>query len=265
MDPDLTLTTEDGQRLAAYHDPARSGTAFVVLHGFTGSATSPGIRAVRSALNRFGGVLAVDLRGHGRSSGLSTVGDREILDLSAAVVRAHELGYADVVTVGFSMGASIVVRHAALRRDGIVGAVSVSGPAFWHYRGTPAMRLVHQTIGTPAGRALARAARGTRIAPSGWDPEPESPVEVAGRIAPTPFLIVHGDQDAFFPLEHPQRLALAARSNERHRCELWIEPGFGHAESAISADLVTRIGRWSLEHLGNPAEQEVVADDVDAS
>ena len=54
-----------------------------------------------------------------------------------------------------------------------------------------------------------------------------------------PFLVVHGDVDDFFPLEHAHALHAAAPASE-----LWVEPGFGHAEIAASDELVRRITRW---------------------
>ena len=47
-------------------------------------------------------------------------------------------------------------------------------------------------------------------------------------IAPTPLLIVHGDRDGYFPVDHPRMLADAAGGH----AELWLEPGMGHAENA---------------------------------
>ena len=44
-------------------------------------------------------------------------GDREVLDLEAAVGWARTLGYQRVATVGFSMGGAVAVRHAALYPD----------------------------------------------------------------------------------------------------------------------------------------------------
>ncbi len=57
-----------------------------------------------------------------------------------------------------------------------------------------------------------------------------------------PVLIVHGDADPFFPLDHPRALHACAPGSE-----LWIEPGFGHAEGAIDAALVHRIARWARQ------------------
>ena len=98
------------------------------------------------------GWLCFDFRGHGRSGGASTMGDKEIKDLDVVVRYARELGYQRVVTVGFSMGASIVLRHAGLL-GGVDAVVSVSGPGRWYYRGTP-MRRVHWAVEHRAGRTL---------------------------------------------------------------------------------------------------------------
>ena len=196
-----------------------------------------------STLAQHAGVLAFDFRGHGRSSGRSTVGRDEVLDLDAAVAHARSLGYADIVTCGWSMGGGVVLRHAALH-GGVDGVISVSALAHWFYRGTAPMRRVHWAIGTRLGRLVAHRALGTRIDAAGWDPDgdlPESPVEVAPRISPTPVLFVHGDRDHYFPLEHPEALYAAASEPQ----ELWVVPGFGHAESAATPELLTRIG----EHL----------------
>jgi pimeloyl-ACP methyl ester carboxylesterase len=206
-------------------------------------------------------VIIFSFRGHGGSGGRSTVGDREILDLDAAVRWAWQLGYQRVVTVGFSMGGSVVVRHAAAgggvsehegcgkcggRMGAWVGArtdaiVAVSAPARWYYRGTAPMRRLHWIVTRPMGRAVSRYGLRTRIHPEEWNPVPLSPVESAPLIAPTPLLIVHGDRDDYFPLDHPLSLVRAAGET----AELWIERGFGHAENAADPELLRRIAVWA--------------------
>src|SRR3954452_24923625 len=132
----LTLQTGDGERLAAVHldgpDADRS-LGVVVAHGFTGSLAKPGLQAVVRALAGHAGVVAFDFRGHGGSTGVSTLGDREIFDLDAAVAYARGLGYRRVVTCGWSMGGSVVLRHAA-HVGGVDGVVSVSAVSRWFYK-----------------------------------------------------------------------------------------------------------------------------------
>jgi pimeloyl-ACP methyl ester carboxylesterase len=108
------------------------------------------------------------------------------------------------------------------------------------------MRRLHLVVERRAGRALARYAMGTRIG-GGWDPEPAEPRAVAGAIAPTPLLVVHGDRDEFFPVDHGVELAEAGGPT----AELWVEPGFGHAERAVTDDLAERIAEWVLVAVGS--------------
>lgn len=234
-----TLRTADGVRLDAHHDPGPARLGIVLAHGLTGSWRRPGVRRAAAELARAGGVVSFDFRGHGRSGGWSTVGDREVWDLAAAVDAARALGYRQVATVGFSMGAAVAVRHAAACHD-LAAVVSISGPSRWYYRGTPGMRRLHWVIETRPGRLAGRLWRRTRIAASGWDPVPEPPDAAAARIAPTPLLVVHGLADALIPVEHARALYAAASEPK----ELWIEPGFGHAENAAPPALLGRVAAW---------------------
>ncbi|WP_064456898.1 alpha/beta hydrolase [Streptomyces hygroscopicus] len=322
-----TLLTDDGVPIEARYEPSPtpgaepSGTLALVLgHGFTGSLERPALRRVASAFRQRTAVITFSFRGHGRSGGRSTVGDREVLDLAAAVAWARRLGHRRVATVGFSMGGSVVIRQAALygtghgeneeirpmqdvhhggrtgrsqRRtapapgdapdtasgpaldaapgpasgpalDAAPGpapgpdpapgrapdaapdaVIAVSAPARWYYRGTAPMRRVHWAVTRPAGRLVSRYGLRTRIDPRGWGVDPLPPVAAAPLIAPTPLLIVHGDRDPYFPLDHPRMLASAADPSST---ELWIEPGFGHAETAASPALLTRIADWAAAH-----------------
>ena len=254
------LHTADGVTIDAAYDPGPRGAArahdtgpassgrpadlaIVVAHGFTGDLERPHVRRVAGVLARYGAVVTFSFRGHGASGGTSTVGDREVDDLAAAVAWARELGHSRVVTVGFSMGGSVVLRHAARHHPDAV--VAVSSPARWFYRGTAPMRRLHWLILRPTGRLVGRYGMRTRIDHRPWDPVPASPTESVPLIAPTPLLIVHGDQDAYFPLDHPRMLAHAAPD-----AELWLEPGMGHAEHASDDALLARIGAWAVSHAG---------------
>ncbi|MEU5215182.1 alpha/beta fold hydrolase [Streptomyces sp. NPDC020807] len=240
----VTLRTDDGVRIEAVYEPSRASvtdTAVVLAHGFTGSVDRPAVRrAARAFAERGASVVTFSFRGHGGSGGLSTVGDREVLDLSAAVRWARELGHARVATVGFSMGGSVVLRHAALEAGTVDAVAAVSAPARWYYRGTAPMRRLHWVVTRPGGRLVGRYGLRTRIDRRAWDPVPLSPVEAVPLIAPVPLLIVHGDRDAYFPLDHPRSLAAAGGD----AAELWLEPGMGHAENAADAELLARLGDW---------------------
>ncbi|WP_424854944.1 alpha/beta hydrolase [Streptomyces sp. SAI-170] len=253
------LRTSDGVAIDSVYDPqsvvydrVRDASAsppgdlvFVVAHGFTGDVDKPHVRRIAAALRPYGAVLTFSFRGHGRSGGLSTVGDREVLDLEAALAHARGFGHQRVVTVGFSMGGSVVLRHAALygAPDAVV---SVSAPARWYYRGTAPMRRLHWLVTRPEGRLVGRYGFRTRIHHQEWNPVPLSPVEAVPRIAPAPLLVVHGDRDGYFPLDHPRMLAAAAGEHG----ELWLEPGMGHAEHAADDALLARIADWAVSRAG---------------
>ncbi|WP_412075708.1 alpha/beta hydrolase family protein [Streptomyces sp. col6] len=265
-----TLRADDGTWIEAVYDPCTADdaaeTVIVVAHGFTGSVDRPAVRRAVRTFSRYAAVVTFSFRGHGRSGGLSTVGDREVLDLAAAVAWARSLGHRRVVTVGFSMGGSVVLRHGALyadraadaggagsvaEREGRTGArkeahadavVSVSAPARWYYRGTAPMRRLHWMVTRPTGRLVGRYGFRTRIHREAWDPVPLSPAGAAALIAPAPLLIVHGDRDPYFPLDHPRMLATAAGD----AAELWLERGMGHAENAADETLLTRIADWAV-------------------
>jgi pimeloyl-ACP methyl ester carboxylesterase len=234
-----TLVTDDRVPIDAIHLPGTKDLAIVVAHGFTLSWQRPNVWRIANRLNPIAGVLSFDFRGHGRSGGLSTLGDREIRDLDVVVRWARELGYQRVAVVGFSMGASIALRHAGLV-GGVDAVVSVSGPGRWYYRGTESMRRVHFAVEHRIGRYATRRWLKTRIASDGWKLVPVPPAEAAAKISPVPLLIVHGDQDHYFPPEHARQLYMAADEPK----ELWLIPGMGHAEASCGQELVDRIGRW---------------------
>jgi len=276
-----TLLTDDGVPIEAVYEPCTAGfgargsgpggalagtPVIVVAHGFTGSADRPAVRRAARVFSQRAAVITFSFRGHGRSGGCSTVGDREVLDLAAAVAWARTLGHSRVVTVGFSMGGSVVLRHGALytgeseARDAAVrvqvrerrmgehlgahsdAVVSVSSPARWYYRGTAPMRRLHWVVTRPSGRLVGRYGFRTRIATEDWDPVPLSPVAAVPLIAPAPLLLVHGDRDPYFPLDHPRMLARAAGEGG---AELWLERGMGHAENAADDALLGRIADWA--------------------
>lgn len=229
----VALAAADGTPLRGLLYPGPGLPAdlgFVVGHGFTNHVRKPYVRRVLERLAAHAPVLAVDFRGHGRSGGRTTVGPAEALDIAAAVERLRELGCRKIVTVGFSLGGSVVLRHAALSAppDAVI---SVSSPARWWVRDTPAMRRVHWLLGV-------------RLAPP-WPDVPVSPIELVPRIQ-VPLLIVHGDEDHYFPV------ADAVALSEAGGGALWLEPGMRHAESATSPELVDRIAGWAADTVGQP-------------
>ncbi|HIV57430.1 MAG TPA: lysophospholipase [Candidatus Stackebrandtia faecavium] len=242
----FTLHADDGVRIdaALYASTRPSDTAVVLAHGFSGTWRSQRTRHIAGMFRSQASVLAFDFRGHGRSGGVSTVGDLEILDVHAAVAFLRRHGYARIALVGFSMGAAVTVRYAGIYGD-IDAIAAVSGPAHWYYKGTPHMRMLHRAVEWPLGRMVSRLALRTRISNGGWADVPKTPVELAANISPIPLLIMHGDQDPYFPLRHAFAIAEAAAEPKT----LWVVPGMGHAESGMTPQLTRRLRTWVIDCL----------------
>ena len=228
------VETTDGVRLIGSR-VGRTGPSLVFCHGLLGWHRK--IRLVRfaEALARRFAVYAFDLRGHGASGGLSTYGDREVLDVDAVTRLAlRERPAQSLVTVGISMGGIAVIRHAALH-GGPDAVVAISAPARWDGHGSASVRRIGWLGSSAAGRRLA-ARLGVRLAP--FVPWPDSPEDVVERIAPAPLILVHGRDDHFFDEEEVWRLFRAAGEPKR----VLLATRFGHAEDGLTPAFADRLG-----------------------
>jgi len=224
--------TEDGVRLTG-HRLGTGPTALVFAHGFLGWHRKPRLVEFQEALASRFSVYGFDLRGHGASGGESSFGTYEYLDVDAVVRRARSDGFRQVLTLGGSMGGIAVIRQAALR-GGVDAVVSASAPARWRGHRTSAVRRLTVLTRSKAGRGLLRVA-GARVAHP-W-PEAEDPVDLVGRIAPTPVVIVHGLEDHYFDVEQGWMLYRAAGEPKK----LLLSSGFGHAEDGYTAAFAKRL------------------------
>src|SRR5438105_12557632 len=238
-----TITTRDGVRLAGSR-LGRSDPAVVFCHGFMGWHRKPRVGLFVEELSRWFTVSAFDLRGHGRSGGLCTFGDAEVLDVEATVEDARARGHSRVATIGASMGGIGVIRHAALM-GGVDLVTAISVPARWEGHGSQAVKRMQWFTTSWQGRQLCRVA-GVRLATT-WN-DPEAPEDVIGKIAPVPVVIVHGRDDHYFDEDEAWRLYRRAGEPKR----LLLASRFGHAEDGFTAGFAERIARivyqaWALE------------------
>jgi hypothetical protein len=225
---DLRVVTSDAVALSGIAVPSTATTrpgqrpiTFVVAHGFTNTVAYPPFLRLVGWLQRFGAVRALDFRGRGRRPG-----------------RRRRCGGDPGPVDG--------------RRRRAAPAKGPRCPHHSHARGGPLqrghknerdtrpMRRVHWLLETTAGRVLGSRVVRLRL-DEPWRTLPLSPLQVVHRIAPTPLLLVHGDRDEYFPIEHFRTLVQAAGP----AATAWAVPGLGHAESAVTAPLVERIGRWA--------------------
>ena len=111
---------------------------------------------------------------------------------------------------------------------------------------------MHWAVERRLGRLFVSKMLNTRISSGRWDPVPVPPADAAAKIAPIPLLIVHGDQDSFFPVEHATQLYVAANEPKRSGGSARV---LGTPRSAAAADtaLLDRIGGWVSAAVVAPA------------
>jgi len=228
----VTLQTADQVRLAASllpgpRDDAGPGPAIVLLHGFSAHRRKPRYAWLADELATRFTVLAVDLRGHGESAGHSGLGADEHHDVAAAVAHLRTAGHDWVGIVGVSMGATAAA-HAAVHGVERDATVLVSGPGWIELEpSTLPMQQLRRIWHAPGGRGALRAAVGVRVRRHhDWTPPPD-PAD-AVRSLRSPLLVVHGEDDHYFPILHAEAIAGAVPSSV-----LWREPVFGHAEDGF--------------------------------
>jgi pimeloyl-ACP methyl ester carboxylesterase len=237
------VRTEDGVTLAG----SRLGSAdpaVVFCHGFLGQHRKPRVAQFVERMSSRFTVYAFDFRGHGRSEGICTFGDRELLDVDAVVAHARDEGHTRVATIGASMGGIAVVRHGALR-GGLDLVVAVSVPARWRGHRSAAIHRMQRLTTSRYGRSVCRVA-GVRVGTT-WN-DPESPEDVVAKIAPTPLVIVHGRDDHFFDEEEAWRMYRRAGEPKR----LLLASRFGHAEDGFTPNFAERISRVIYQEWGLP-------------
>ena len=235
------LQTRDGLALSAKWRLTRSResrAAVVLVHGFTGSKDNPEIEAFAAGL-AVGGydVLSFNTRGHKDSEGACTLGDREQLDVEAAV-REARTRHEKVVVFGASMGAISALRYAA-GDDSLAGAVSLSAPARWRMpRSAPALLATWMTR-TSLGRWFADRFLDVTIDRKWTNPAP--PEQLVGEIR-VPLAVVHGQSDPFIDAGEARRLAHAAAGPTR----LELVPRMGHAFDEKGIGSILRSVSWTL-------------------
>ena len=230
----LRLVTHDGVRLsgARLHGPPDAAGTVVLIHGFSHWSRTPRMHAFAHMLARGMHVIVPDLRGHGASGGVSSMGPKEPLDVKAAVEAADPA--LPVVTVGLSLGGAAVLLHAGTF-GGVAGVVAISAPAWWGAWDTPSTKRVQRYAMTPAGRRFLAVFLRTRIAQV-CEGVPHAEEQVAA-IAPAFTLVVADPADHYFSEEHPR--AIYAWANDPK--DLWLLPGTGHGTDLLTPSFATRL------------------------
>lgn len=218
---DVTLTTADGLKLAAWYIPGRQPNAIVLIHGIDANREAMLPHAVVLAEAGYP-LLLLDLRGHGQSEGTEiTYGYREVLDVQAAVDYLLTLPEIKKVgALGASLGGAVEVRAAAVdpRLRAIVVESSFSSLSAAVDDAFDDRSIFPKWPFAPMLIALAEYRLG--IQGSQVDSVRDLPT-----VSPRPVLIIHGTADILFPPDHALRMYTAAKDPKA----LWLIEGLGHA------------------------------------
>lgn len=216
----VSFVTEDGITIRGWWF-ARPATPAVVI-GLAGHrGRKADLLGIGSGLWRAGfNVLLFDYRGCGESDpGVQSLAHHELHDARAAVAYAHaRLPDARLGVIGYSMGAALAIRLAA--EQPTIRAVVADSP-FATMRDVIAHAYQRRRVPTRPLLDLADALTRWRY---GYPFEAVRPLDVVGRIAPRPLLLIHGTADDVIPVEHARRLYAAAGEPK----ELWECEGAPH-------------------------------------
>lgn len=224
----IRLRASDGVRLSAWYVPPPEGVVTrgvtIICHGYFGHRGE--MLPHLGFLHRAGyAALMFDFRAHGWSGGTrTTFGITEISDLSAAidwVKQNQDLADLPLAVVSESMGAAISLMVAAA--DKRIEAV-VADSAFARFDGAVEARL-SSLLGKRLAGLIAPPAQtiGEKLLRQVcYD---IAPVEVVGRIAPRPLLLVQGSDDEVVP---PHSLGQLYAASSAEHTEMWQIPGARH-------------------------------------
>src|SRR5437773_11624592 len=204
---DVTITTDDGLKLAAWLVPRPGAPAVILLHGYP--ADRADMLPIAAGLASRFTVLLLDQRYFGRSEGrLTTLGFKERRDLGRALDFLATRGVGAVGVFGFSLGGAVALLAAA--EDPRIRAVSAYAPF-------AARRLLGTVLSAWCGPLKYPLVGMTRVWSRlfvGDDITRPAPVEAAATLT-VPVLLVASRADEQIPFAHAERLREALAANPR--------------------------------------------------
>jgi pimeloyl-ACP methyl ester carboxylesterase len=182
---DVTITSGDGTRLAAWYIPSGNGSVVLVRHGSGSTRTSVLDHAAFLAKSGYG-VLLTDARGHGESGGrINEWGWHGPADIDAALdfIQSRPDFTGSIGVLGLSMGGEEALNAAAT--DNRISGVAADGAGVSSYNDSV----------TPSAHLLARSVNWIQFQSARLLTDVRQPAGVATsmpQIAPRPVLLIAG-------------------------------------------------------------------------
>src|SRR5438067_8358965 len=203
----VTISADDGVRLAAWLLPRAGAPALVLLHGYP--AEKADLLPIAAALAPRFTVLLLDQRYFGQSGGrATTLGFRERRDLRRGIDFLAARGFTEVGVFGLSLGGAVALLAAA--EDPRIRAVAAYAP-FADLRS-----LGYELYGWLwyLKYPFVGLLRGWSVLFFGHDITAVSPERAAAGIS-VPVLLVASREDEQIPFAHAERLRRALARNTR--------------------------------------------------
>jgi pimeloyl-ACP methyl ester carboxylesterase len=221
-----------------HYETMGTGEPLLLLHGMGGCAAD-WVHAGRDELARHHRLIAVDARGHGRSTNPGDAFSFRQHALDALALLDH-LGLPRCRAIGASMGGNTLLHVATMQPERIEAMVLVSATPYFPEQARRLMRMVPVEDQPAAewqvmrerhkhGDAQIRALwQQQRALADSYDDLSFTPPALGRITART--LIVYGDRDPLYPVELGVELYRAIP-----RAALWVLPGAGHGPIYLEA------------------------------
>lgn len=232
---DWTTTSEDGIRLAGWFVPSEGAPTkppLIVVHGL-GASKEFLINYIVFGHHLGFPVLAIDLRGHGKSEGtMTTLGWKEPMDLKAWTDKLGSMGYPSPLVWGTSLGAVTALRFVSQdpRARGVIAdapfdnlrnSMAVHGRLFFGLPSFPFIDLVSWEL----ERRFSLY------------PEEIDCVKAVEKIH-VPILVIAAEKDRRMPVDVVQKIYDAASEPKKW----WVIPHASHEERAFAPDFRQVVG-----------------------
>lgn len=222
---ELYLTTKDNIRIAINHSKKlNTDSVLIICPGWYMSKDAIIFRQMFDDFSNHTDVIAMDFRGHGKSSGLFLFTAKEFLDL-ATVVNYAKQHYSRIIVMGFSLGAATAINYTAKHKD-IDYLIAVSAPVefgkieFHFYKKESIITFFKKY----------EFKRAFNVRPGNIFLKKPKPIELIQDVSPIPVLFIAGEKDPIIYPWHSDELFNRAKDPKYITI---FEKGF-HAEALYS-------------------------------
>ena len=226
----VTITSDDGVRLAGWLVPRAGAPAIVLLHGYP--ADKADLLPIAAALAPRFTVLLLDQRYFGQSGGrATTIGFRECGDLRRAIDFLAARGFGPVGVFGLSLGGAVALLAAA--EEPRIRAVAAYAP-FADLRS-----LGYELYGWLGWLKypFVGLLRGWSLVFFGHDITQVSPERAAAALS-VPVLLVASREDEQIPFVHAERIRRALAHDPRNEFEFTDRGRHGELPRGLEASLM---------------------------